>query len=89
MKPVRRLGQFRKDLRRAAARGRDLSRLVDVIDRLAAGRPLDARHHDHPLRGKWKDYRDCHIGPDWLLIYQVTEEEVVLVRTGSHADIFG
>jgi mRNA interferase YafQ len=68
--------------------GKDLSKLFDLVERLAADRPLEPKHRAHPLVGDWKPKWDCHIEPDWLLVYEVTEKEVLLVRTGSHADLF-
>jgi mRNA interferase YafQ len=89
MKDVRRSGQFRKDLRLAQRRGRDLAKLADILDILMASRSLPAACRDHPLKGDWRGCLDCHIEPDWLLIYRVTEDEIELVRTGTHADLFG
>jgi mRNA interferase YafQ len=85
--PVR-SGQFRRDVKRAARRGKDMSRLRALIVRLLAGDALPERYKDHPLRGNWKGYRDVHIEPDWLLIYRIVGDELHLVRTGSHADLF-
>jgi len=59
-----------------------------MIDLIASDRPLDAARRDHPLQGKWGDYRECHIGGDFLLIYQKTETAVIFARAGSHADLF-
>ena len=70
-------------------RGKRLERLREVVQQLAAGQPLEDRYRDHPLLGGYRGTRECHIEPDWLLIYEVTEEELVLIRTGSHADLFG
>jgi mRNA interferase YafQ len=83
-----RSGQFRRDVRRAKKRGRDLSKLRELILLLLAGDPLPERYRDHPLRGDWKGYRDLHIEPDWLLIYRLAGDELQLVRTGSRADLF-
>ena len=85
--PVR-SGQFRRDVRRAQRRGKDMRKLRDLILLLLVGDPLPERYRDHPLRGNWKGYRDAHIEPDWLLIYRVSGDELHLVRTGSHADLF-
>jgi len=89
MRSQRAVGRFRKDLKQARRRGYDLKKLEAVLDLLLAGKPLPAACEDHPLKGKWQGYRDCHIGPDWLLIYRIDGDELVLVRTGTHADIFG
>jgi mRNA interferase YafQ len=83
-----RSGQFRRDVRRAARRGKDISKLRELILLLVADAPLPERYRDHPLRGNWKGYRDAHIEPDWLLIYRIVGDELHLVRTGSHADLF-
>jgi len=80
---------FERDAKRVRKRGLDLARLRAVVDALRLGQPLEARHRDHPLAGDWKGFRDCHITPDWLLIYSINDEAVTLVRTGTHADIFG
>jgi mRNA interferase YafQ len=76
-------------LKRVGKRGYDLARLRDVIERLRVGAALERRHRDHPLSGDWKGWRDCHIEPDWLLIYRVDKDEgeLVLGRTGTHADL--
>jgi mRNA interferase YafQ len=79
---------FRKDVKRMDKRSKDLVKLEKIVERLAKGQPLEAKHKPHPLTGNWKPYWDCHIEPDWLLIYQVTDEAVYLMRTGSHADLF-
>lgn len=66
----------------------DIASFETVLQKLAASEPLPGKFKDHFLKGKWKDYRECHIRPDWLLIYRVTDEEVILVATGSHDDLF-
>jgi mRNA interferase YafQ len=65
-----------------------MSKLRALIVLLLAGGALPERYKDHPLRGNWKGYRDVHIEPDWLLIYRIVGDELHLVRTGSHADLF-
>ena len=80
--------QFKRDVRKAKKRDRDLSKLRSVLASLTRQDPLTARNFDHPLRGIWKGYREAHIEPDRLLIYRVTGNELRLVRTGSHADLF-
>ena len=86
--PVR-SAQFKRDVRKARARGKNLSRLRVLLESLIEQEPLAARHRDHPLRGIWKGHREAHIEPDWLLIYRVKGDELHLVRTGSHSDLFG
>ena len=80
---------FEKDVKRLKKAGKDMEKLRTVIDRLCSRGPLDPRHNDHPLRGQWKGLRDCHIEPDWLLIYRKAEGDLQLVRTGSHSELFG
>jgi mRNA interferase YafQ len=79
---------FRKDVKRAHRRGLDLDKLSSVITKLQRGEPLPPSNSAHPLKGEWKGYWDCHIEPDWLLIYKVTDDDVRLARTGTHADLF-
>ena len=81
-------GRFKRDVKRAAKRGKDINKLGDVIDLLLSAEPLPARLKDHPLKGAWKDWRDLHIEPDWLLIYRVAENRLELAATGTHADLF-
>lgn len=85
--PVR-SGQFRRDVKRAEKRGKDLRKLREMLGLLVDGAELPGRHRDHALKGEWSGYRDAHIEPDWLIIYRVTGEELQLVRTGTHADLF-
>jgi mRNA interferase YafQ len=79
---------FRKDAKRVHKRSYDIRKLETIIGKLQAGELLPAPNRAHPLKGEWKGYWECHIGPDWLLIYKVTEDEVRLARTGTHADLF-
>ncbi len=79
---------FKKDFKRLEKRGVDPEKLRRVITLLLAGMPLEDQYRDHPLRGKFSGARDCHIEPDWVLIYTVIENELRLIRTGSHADLF-
>ena len=80
--------QFKRDVRRAGRRGKDLAKLRVLLASLIRQEPLSERYLDHPLRGNWKDCREAHIEPDWLLIYRVIGDQLHLVRTGSHADLF-
>lgn len=79
---------YKRDLKRITKRGYDLDRLYEIVDLLRASELLSEIYRDHSLKGEWIAFRECHIGPDWLLIYQVTDDEVLLARTGSHADLF-
>ena len=88
MRTIRRSSKFKKDLRKAQSQGRDLELLKDVIRTLQEGRMMAARHRDHSLSSNWEDHRECHVTPDWLLVYQVTETELRLVRLGSHSELF-
>lgn len=83
--------QFRKDYKLAARRGLNMGLLEDVIASLARGVPLPEKNRDHALSGNWTGYRECHILPDWLLVYRVDDDVLVLIlsRTGSHSDLFG
>jgi mRNA interferase YafQ len=82
--------RYERDAKRIRKRGAEMSRLVAVVDALRRRQPLAVRHRDHPLKGEWKGWRDCHVEPDWVLVYRVDEEkgELILGRTGSHADLF-
>lgn len=82
--------QFRKDLKRIRKRGYDLSKLDDVVNTLLQEKPLNEKHHDHALTGNYINFRECHIEPDWLLIYAVDKGKLILTvaRTGTHSDLF-
>lgn len=82
--------KFRKDYKRIKKRGYNLSLLQEVLDKLCAEETLEEKYRDHALTGSYKGFRECHIQPDWLLIYAISEEELILVasRTGTHADLF-
>ena len=85
----RRTKQFTRDIRRIESRGKDLSKLKTVIDILCEGQPLPEQYRDHPLKGKWKGFRDCHIEDDWVLVYGIENDKLLLVlsRTGTHSDL--
>ena len=80
--------QFRKDLKRIKKRGKDIQKLKDVVRKIASSGILDSKYRDHPLAGILVGSRDCHVEPDWLLIYRKDEESIYLERTGSHSDLF-
>lgn len=90
MLSIRRSTQFKRDYKRCGARGLDLDLLMDVIGQLANGITLASMMRDHALAGNYLNKRECHINPDWLLIYEInsTKGELVLVRTGTHSDLF-
>jgi mRNA interferase YafQ len=70
-------------------RGKDMAKLNILLRLLIEAAPLPTAYQDHPLKGNWKGFRDAHIEPDWLLIYQISDDVVEFARTGSHADLFG
>nr|WP_296100004.1 type II toxin-antitoxin system YafQ family toxin [uncultured Mediterraneibacter sp.] len=82
--------QFKKDYKLAKKRGLNLSLLKDIVTQLANGEALEPRHKDHALTGNWTGHRECHIQPDWLLIYRYEDDILVLTlaRTGTHSDLF-
>ena len=80
--------QFKKDIKRQLKQGKDQRKLISPVGILLSGESLPPRNRDHPLKGAWKGRRDCHIDPDWILIYRRTEDELRLERTGSHSDLF-
>lgn len=82
-------GQFKRDVKLAGKRGKDMSKLRHVIGLLLAGDTLPRELGDHPLKGEWKPSRDLHIEPDWVLIYAVDDDSVRFERTGTHSDLFG
>lgn len=81
--------QFRKDRRRCIKRGYHMDLLDAVVDTLAIPAPLPPANKDHPLSGNWAGHQECHIQSDWLLIYRIDGNELMLYRTGTHADLFG
>lgn len=82
--------QFKKDYKRAKKRGLNLDELHAVLDTLCKEEPLGARHRDHALSGSYAGFRECHIKPDWLLVYMIDKGKLILTasRTGTHADLF-
>ena len=87
---IKTTSRFRKDLKQAQKKGLNIALLQKVVDDLAAGKKLNERHHDHALVGEWVSFRECHIQPDWLLIYKISGDMLILTmaRTGSHSDLF-
>jgi mRNA interferase YafQ len=80
--------KFLRDVKLAQRRGKDMAKLRATILLLIDGGALPVRYKDHPLSGDWEHHRDCHIEPDWLLLYKIDGDDLFLVRTGSHADLF-
>lgn len=83
-------GRFKKDFKRAKKQNKNVEKLFEVIEKIANGEKLEAKWKDHALSGNYAGTRECHIEPDWLLIYEVFEDTLVLslLRTGSHSDLF-
>jgi mRNA interferase YafQ len=87
LNPVR-SSQFKKDLKKAKRQGKDLNLLQSVVITLANEEPLEKHFRDHELTGNWRSYSECHVKPDWLLIYKVDGENLKLARLGSHSELF-
>ncbi len=87
---IRPTSRFQKDLKRAAKRGYNTELLSDVIKKLARGEVLAPKYRDHALTGNYTGCRECHIAPDWLLIYEISKDTLILylTRTGTHSDLF-
>ena len=83
-------GKFKKGLKLAKKRGLNIKLLDDIVEKLLHGIPLEEKHRDHELKGKYKGFRECHIQPDWLLIYLLENDvlTLTLVDTGTHSDLF-
>ena len=79
---------FERDVRRCKRRRKDIDKLWAIVNRLLAQEPLELRNRSHPLSANWRGSWECHIEPDWLLIWHATAEELTLVRTGTHSDLF-
>jgi mRNA interferase YafQ len=80
--------QFKKDYKKVKKQNKDLAKLRIVIEKLVDQQTLDLKYKDHQLTGNWKGHRDCHIDSDWILIYQLTDNALILERTGSHSELF-
>ena len=85
---VKTTSQFKRDYKLAMKRGRNLALLEEIVTHLALGEELPEKNRDHALTGNWVGHRECHIQPDWLLIYRISEDKLILilVATGSHSD---
>ena len=81
-------GQFKRDVKQAQRRGKDMEKLKTILSLLIDETPLPPSYVDHPLKGDWRGFRDAHIEPDWLLIYKLTSGVVRFERTGRHTDLF-
>jgi mRNA interferase YafQ len=91
MLAIRYTTQAKRDIRKLARQGKDVTKLASVLNEIAAGKALPAKNRDHALTGNYTGYRECHVEPDWLLIYLVNGVDLFLtaVRTGSHSELFG
>lgn len=85
----RKSSKFKKDYKRVKSQNHDVARLQEAVEILARGETLPNDYKDHALIGNWAGYRECHLGPDWLLIYKIKEDELLLARLGSHSELFG
>jgi mRNA interferase YafQ len=79
---------FKKEFKLAEKRGKNMKKLADIIDELSLGKTLPPKNKNHKLKGNYIGCWECHIEPNWLLIYQISPEELILMRTGSHSDLF-
>jgi len=89
MKKILRTNCFKKDVKKMKKRGKSFDVFKQIIQKLANGRKLEERFRDHKLKGDYMGIRECHVEPDWLLIYEENDSELVLIRTGTHSDLFG
>ncbi|WP_375608804.1 MULTISPECIES: type II toxin-antitoxin system YafQ family toxin [unclassified Bartonella] len=80
--------QFKRDVRKAEKRGKNMNKLRTLLSLLIEEKPLPRHYCDHPLKGDWVGYHDIHIKPDWLLIYRIEVDKLHLIRTGTHSDLF-
>ena len=87
---IQKTSQYKKDFKLALKRNSDIQKLQEIITILANGDTLPESCFDHPLRGNYSGYRECHVEPDWLLVYKITESILILTlyRTGTHSDLF-
>ena len=88
MRILQRTTQFKRDIKLMQKRGKQFNTFKQIIEDLMQGRELTAKQRDHVLVGQYHGSRECHVEPDWLLIYELTLTELILVRTGTHADLF-
>jgi len=80
--------QFKKDFKKIKKQQKNISKLTVLIEKLLGQEKLEPKYEDHSLSGKYRSHRDCHIEPNWILIYRITKNELVLERIGSHSDLF-
>ncbi len=89
MLKFRTTNQFEKDYKKILKRGKDEKKILAIMKRLINQESLEPRHKEHNLRGNYIGRRECHIEPDWLLIYKIGYDSIIFERTGTHADLFG
>ena len=82
--------QFKKDIKKSKKRGKDMTKIMDIMQRLTRGEALEDKYRDHALIGNYAERRECHIEPDWLLIYKIDIQEKMIIfeNTGTHSDLF-
>ncbi len=80
--------RFEKDVAKAKKRNKDMAKLLEIVTLLVSKKSLPIKNRNHKLQGSYSDFWECHIEPDWLLIYQKTDDAIILARTGTHADLF-
>ncbi len=87
---IRFANRMKRDVKLMKKRGKDIAKLEWILERLATEEVLPEKYKDHQLKGEWQGFRECHIEPDWLLIYRIEDNELTLyaTATGSHADLF-
>ena len=91
MMTIKRTAQFKRDFKKIIRQGYDANLMVDLLNKLANCEKLEEKYQDHALKGDLIGFRECHVAPDWLLIYSVSDDKLILTltRTGSHRDLFG
>ncbi|MEX2650397.1 MAG: type II toxin-antitoxin system YafQ family toxin [Alphaproteobacteria bacterium] len=88
MRSIRTTRRFERDLKQARRRGKTLAKLWSIVEKLSREEPLAPRCRPHELVGEWQDFWECHVEADWHLIWRIADDAMILVRTGSHADLF-
>ena len=88
MRAVSQTTQFSRDVKKMRKRGKDLAKLRNIVKNIACDKTLHSKHRDHALVGQWRPSRDCHVEPDWILIYTIHKNSLCLERTGTHSDLF-
>jgi mRNA interferase YafQ len=88
MKKIRLSGEFKRDLKRVIKRGKVLTKLDLIVQTLISGKAINVKHKAHKLQGSYKGMLECHIEPDWLLVYEIDDVSITLYRTGTHSDLF-